>query len=120
MIKLILPTPPSPLLKKMIQAALGDCEYETIRVLDSLTNLKNQKILFAIELNQIGINNMLNAILEKLSEMGKDSLSFSRGAVLIYSKYNTFTKTAGADIVYLANKLGCEFPGRPCIEANAN
>ncbi len=120
MIKLILPTPPSPLLKKMIQAALGDCEYETIRDLDSLTNLKNQKILFAIELNQIGINNMLNAILEKLSEMGKDSLSFSRGAVLIHSKYNTFTKTAGADIVYLANKLGCEFPGRPCIEANAN
>lgn len=119
-IKIILPTEPSPLLQKMINAAVLDSEFEVISDVDSLKDLKNEKILFAVELNEIGINSNLNAMLEKLTDIGNDSLSGSRGAILIHSKFNTYTKTAAADIIYIANKLGCEFPGRPAIEANAN
>lgn len=119
-LKLIIPSNPSPLLQRMIDAAVLDNEYEIIRSLDDLKDLRNQKILFAVELNQIGINGNLNAMLEKLAIIGDDALSGSRGAILIHSKYNNFTKTAAADIVYIANRLGCEFPGRPTIEANAN
>ena len=119
-LKLLIPSAPSPLLQKMISAAVLDNEYEIITEIKDLKDLRNQKILLAIELNQIGINRNLNTMLEKLAEIGNDSLSGSRGAILIHSKYNTYTKTAAADIIYIANKLGCEFPGKPAIEANAN
>lgn len=119
-LKLIIPSTPSPLLQKMINAALLDIEYDFIRKIEDLKNLRNQKILFAVELNQIGVNKNLNEMLEELIRIGDDSLSGSRGSILIHSNYNTYTKTAAADIIYIANKLGCQFPGRPTIEANAN
>ncbi len=119
-LKLLIPTNPSPLLQKMIHAAVLDSEYEIITRLEDLKYLRKQRILFAIELNQIGINIRLNTMLEELARIGNDSLSGSKGAILIHSKHNTYTKTAAVDIIYIANQLGCEFPGKPAIEANAN
>ncbi len=116
----ILPSEPSRMLSAMIEKASGGNEYRVITSSTNLPDLKNNNILFAIELNQIGISSEINEILQALWERGSDSLINSRGGILIHSNWNSFTKTAAQDIIYLANKMGCLFPGRPTIEANTN
>ncbi|WP_422486671.1 flavodoxin family protein [Gudongella sp. DL1XJH-153] len=117
---LILPSKPSPLLQKMIDKAINGEDFNVINNEENLPDLKGHNILFAIELNSIGINPQINRILEELVNRGKDSLKNSRGSILIHSGYDNFTKTAAQDIVFIANQLGCTFPGRPVIEANQN
>lgn len=119
-IVLILPEKPSPLLSKMIHRVLLEKPYETVQDITSLGNLQNKKILFAIELNVIGVSNNLNAIFEKLYSRGNDSLLNSEGALLVHSKSNLFSKTTAQSIVFLANNLGCSFIGKPLVEANLN
>ncbi len=116
----VIPSEPGQLLKKMIKRAVGDNSHRIIRSSMELPDMTENDILFAVELNPIGVNTEMNHILEKLWERGKSSLSGSRGGLLVHSSYNSFTKTASQDIIYLANQLGCLFPGRPAIEANEN
>ncbi|MGM0396205.1 MAG: flavodoxin family protein [Bacillota bacterium] len=117
---LILPSGPSPLLQEMIDKAINGEDCNVVKENDLLPDLREHNILFAIELNSIGISPQLNRILEELVSRGKNSLQGARGSILIHSSYNNFTKTAAQDVVFIANQLGCTFPGRPVIEANQN
>lgn len=119
-IVLILPQSPSPLLTKMINSTLKDLDYITITSTDNLISLQNKKILFALELNEIGVSNNLNDIFVELYRRGQDSLLGSEGALLIHSNYSMFTKTSAQSTIFLANNLGCEFVGRPLVEATKN
>ncbi len=116
----IIPEKPSPLLSNMLSKVLGDENFSIITSPKELGDLQNKKILFAIELNEIGASNTLNDILLELYKKGKDSLYNSEGAVLIHSNYSLFTKTLAQYIIFLANNLGCSFVGRPLVEATAN
>lgn len=113
----VLPEQPSSLLSKMMSSVLGDKEYSTVQSPKELGNLRNKKILFAIELNEIGASNNLNNIFAELYSRGRDSLLYSEAAILIHSNYSMFTKTAAQSIIFLANNLGCSFVGRPLVEA---
>ncbi len=117
---LILPEKPSPLLKDMIEATLGNDTYDTVSCADDIVDLKNKRIVFAVELDEIGVSNNLNIILKKLYSFGKESLKGCIGAVLIHSNYNAYTKTTAQSIILLANNLGCTFIGRPLVEATGN
>lgn len=114
---LILPENPSSLLIKMIDKVVGLYPHHTVTGVSDLIDLKNKKILFAVELNDIGVSNNLNRIFELLYEKGRDSLLHSEGALLVHTKSNLFSKTFAQNIVFLANNLGCSFMGRPLIEA---
>lgn len=114
---LILPEEPSALLSKMIDSTLGDLDYITITSIEDLIGLQNKKILFAIEINEIGVSNNLNNIFLELYNKGNDSLQGSEGALLIHSSFSMFTKTSAQSTIFLANNLGCEFVGRPLVEA---
>lgn len=113
----VLPEQPSSLLSKMMSSVLGDKEYSTVQSPKELGNLRNKKILFAIELNEIGASNNLNNIFADLYSRGRDSLLYSEAAILIHSNYSMFTKTAAQSIIFFANNLGCSFVGRPLVEA---
>lgn len=117
---LILPETPSTLLENMIHTTIKDKPYKIIKDHKNLPDLKNKNLLFAIEINRIGVSNNLNNIFLNLYKRGKDSLLGSHGALLIHSKYNMFTKTAAQSIIFLSNELGCSFIGRPLVEANEN
>lgn len=119
-IVVILPENPSSLLLKMIDNTLLNEKFILIKSKDQLIDLQNKKILFAIELNQIGTSNNLNNIFMELYEKGSNSLMDSEGSILIHSKYPLFTKTFAQVIVFLANNLGCSFEGRPLVEATGN
>lgn len=112
----IIPEYPSIFLHSMIKDVL-DCEKATfVFSKEELPELKNSKILFAVELNKIGTSNILNDIFLELFNRGKDSLEGSNAAVLIHSRYKLFTKTMAQNIIFWANSLGCTFPGRPLVE----
>ncbi|MCK9444738.1 MAG: NAD(P)H-dependent oxidoreductase [Tissierellaceae bacterium] len=118
-IVLVLPEIPSDLLKEMINKVLNG-NVTTVKSAKDLPSLQNKKILFAVELNEIGSSNVLNDIFIELYKRGHDSLKNSEGSLLIHSNYALFTKTYAQHIVFLANNLGCSFVGRPLVEATKN
>lgn len=117
---LILPEKPSELLQDMIAATMGNEPYTIISCAEDIVQLNNKRIIFAVELDEIGVSNNLNDIFRKLYSMGKDSLEGCTGAVLVHSNHNLFTKTAAQEIIFLANNLGCAFVGRPLVEATGS
>lgn len=117
---LILPNKPSNLLIKMIDKVIGHYPHYTITNISDIINLQNKKILFAVELNNIGVSNNLNNIFEILYKKGNKSLENSEAALLIHSKSNLFSKTFAQSIVFLANNLGCSFMGKSLVEATFN
>lgn len=116
-IVLIVPEKPSQMLNKMIERVLGNEKVILVSGPDNLPNMKNKKILFAVELNEIGTSNNLNNIFLKLYGRGTVSLYNSEGAILIHSNFPLFTKTYAQSIAFWANRLGCSFTGRPLVEA---
>lgn len=113
---LIMPEP-SKMLSMMADAALSGTVPVMIDGPGSIPDLTNKKIIFAIELNNAGINLSVWAILSKLYDRGRYALSGSTGIVLVRSSSELYTKSAARDVIYLANNLGCSFPGHPLVEA---
>ncbi|GFN36244.1 flavodoxin family protein [Tepidimicrobium xylanilyticum] len=117
---LILPEKPSSLLEKMIEKTTKDIDYSILTDYETLPDLKNARLIFAIELPITGVSNNLNIFFQKLFQRGYDSLLGSEGIVLIHSRYQHFTKTEAQSIILKSNLLGCRFPGRPMVEATGN
>lgn len=117
---LVLPEKPSPFLKKMIDCATENIDYNVIDDFHSIPELKNKKIIFAIELPATGISNNLNDFFITLINKGDDSLLGSEGIVLIHSNYQLYTRTYAQYIIFQSNLLGLRFPGRPIVEATGN
>ncbi|MBS4534611.1 NAD(P)H-dependent oxidoreductase [Clostridium sp. D2Q-14] len=119
-IHLIMPENPSIFLRKMVKNTIKNQEYVLITNEDNLLNLKNKKILFAVELDNAGKNIGIDKLFSKLFQLGNDSLKDSIGSVLVNNSYNElYTKTIAQDIIFDSNRLGCEFPGRPLVEATS-
>ena len=117
---LILPEKPSPFLNKMIDNTLEGIPYIIVEHHGELPDLRNKRIIFAIELPITGESSNLNNIFQKLFLRGNDALYGSSAIVLIHSNYQLFTKTAAQSIIFKANLLGCRFVGRPMVEATGN
>ncbi|NMB08238.1 MAG: NAD(P)H-dependent oxidoreductase [Tissierellia bacterium] len=117
---LILPEKPSPFLNKMIDNTLEGIPYIIVEPHGELPDLRNKRIIFAIELPITGESSNLNNIFQKLFLRGNDALYGSSAIVLIHSNYQLFTKTAAQSIIFKANLLGCRFVGRPMVEATGN
>ncbi len=108
---------PSKILEEMIGQVVGNHPYRLLEDLDKLPDLQNKKVLFALELNLLGMSNRLNALFEEIYKRGHEALKDSEGAILIHSEYSSFTKSIGQTIAFLANNCGMSFPGRPLVEA---
>lgn len=117
MINLILPEEPSEILSNMINKTLEFKEYRIIEKKEDLINLKNKKLVFAIELPRSGISSNLNDIFLELFNYS-NPLENSEAIILIHSDSLLNTKSYCQHIIYSANSLGCSFIGRPIIEAS--
>ncbi len=114
---LIAPGPMSHRLSVMVKAATDGIPARTLTGTDSLPDLQGKKILFAAELDQTGFSIPIMQLFDKLSKRGRDALQGCSAALLIHSSNDLFTKSAAQNIIFLANRLGCRFPGNPVIEA---
>ncbi len=117
---LILPEKSSIFLDKMIYNTLGKNSYGILNHHMDLPDLRNKKIIFAVELPITGESSNLNNIFHQLFLRGKDALYGSSAIILVHSNYQLFTKTAAQSIIFKANLLGCRFVGRPIVEATGN
>lgn len=88
-----------------------------IRNIDEITDLRNKKILFCVQLNDAGFCPEMDHTLYRLWKMGDNSLRNSSGAVLIHCNNELFTKTYAQNLILHANMLGCCFMGRAYVEA---
>ncbi len=105
---------------KIVEIATKDYQPVIIKTSKYLPDLRDKKIIFAIELDKCGFNISLFEILLKLKERGDDSLSGSRAVIIIQSLSELFTKSTAQRIIFLANQMGCRFPGHSVVEATYN
>jgi multimeric flavodoxin WrbA len=107
----------SPILNKMLTVFLGDTKALYINSELNITDLNNKKIIFALELNNIGYCNTVMEILSALYYKGKNALQGSSAVLLVHSSNELYTKSSADHIIFLANNLGCSFIGHPLVEA---
>lgn len=106
---------------EIIKIATENCQITTVKTIqDFPVDLRNKKIIFAIELDECGFNIPLFEMFLKLKERGDDALLGSRAVIIIQSSSELFTKSTAQKMIYLANRMGCRFPGHPTVEATYN
>lgn len=113
---LIKPNNTSCQLSDMINAFREELSLNTVDF-NEMPDLRNKKLVLAVELDQVGYCKEIYDFISRLYEKGMDSLRGSSGVLLIYSQSDLFTKEAAQDIIFLLNRLGCEFMGHPVVEA---
>ncbi|SHE80995.1 Multimeric flavodoxin WrbA [Caloramator proteoclasticus DSM 10124] len=106
----------SDILNNMIKAFMKDNAFEEYSPQRHI-NLKNKKIVFAVELNSIGVCPYILDVLNTITLRGKDALLGSIACVLIKSPTLHYTKSFSQQIIFIANSLGCTFIGHPVVEA---
>ncbi|OPJ56465.1 flavodoxin family protein [Alkalithermobacter paradoxus] len=116
----IMPGGTSQFLKNMVEKVTGKVPYTLIDNSCQIPDLKDKKILFAVELDECGSNLPLLEIFSSLYKRGSDSLLGSSAIILIRSSSALYTKSAAKNIIFLANGLGCSFKGHPLIEATGD
>lgn len=107
----------SDLLNDMIDSvALNFDSYEIICSFRDDVILENRKVIFAVEINDIGIDiSMLNFLID----LKASGLKFTNSSAVIvaHSSNELGTKRFSQDIIYTLNNMGCNFIGQPLVEA---
>jgi len=114
---LIKPGEISDRLSKMIEAVTKGLDIHVINDSYDIPDLRNRKIIFAVQLDDLGYNIPLFKILSKLSKRGRYALGGSSAVILINSPNELYTKSVAQDIIFKANQMGCRFPGHPLVES---
>lgn len=104
----------------IIKNTTKDINTYIIKDIHNIPDLKYKKILFCIELNECGFNSTSFEILLYLYKLGKNSLTGSTAGIIIKSPNEFYTKSMSQNIIFLANQLGCRFPGHCVVEATGN
>jgi len=121
MIYLIMPGKIPNSFAEVVRTATENYQLTIVKTIqDFPVDLRNKKIIFAIELDECGFNIPLFEMLLKLKERGDDSLLGSRAVIIIQSPSELFTKSTAQKIIFLTNQMGCRFPGHPVVEATYN
>lgn len=107
-------------LEKMLEFSLNGYEYDAFKTSDEMKDLRNKKILFAIELGESGLNIEHFKMLEKIRMSGSDFMKNSAGSVIVNSSNELFSRDIARKTILYANIAGCMFPGRPLSEATGS
>ncbi|MGD9570021.1 MAG: flavodoxin family protein [Sedimentibacter sp.] len=116
----LMPGEVSERLQKMFDYSVIGYDYYIIKDFDRVTDLKNKKILFVVELGESGINIELFKMLEKIKLSGNDFMKNSFGSILTNSNNELFSRDIARKVILYANMAGCMFPGRPLSEATGS
>lgn len=107
-------------LDKMLEFSISEYDYHIITKVDDMNDLKNKKILFAIELGNSGINIEHMTMLTKIRLSGSDFMHKSIGGIIISSDNELFSRSVARQTIFYANMAGCMFPGKPLSEATGS
>ena len=86
---------------------------------DSLEDLQGARLLFAVALDEGGMNLSCCQMISRLRR--EDGLlEGCLGAVVVVGRGELYTKDVARDLVLAANLAGCAFLGRPLVEATGD
>ncbi len=98
----------------ILEHALKRHLAQVVTGLDGL--LENARVLFAVPLDESGVNHGYYDLLAYL-RTHPGCLAGSVGGVLVDGPGDLYTKAVGRELVLAASRAGCAFPGRPLVEA---
>lgn len=81
--------------------------------------LEDCRILFAVELDESGINMEMMEVLRYLHR-SRDVMHGCVGGILIDGVDDYYTKDAGRRLAFAANMAGCTLPGKPLVEGTGS
>ncbi len=108
-----------PRLNGTLSFALNGVAHETISAKGALPNLRNRRVLFAIGVDESGLNGELCALIAAL-RTHPNALNDSICAILVDGASELYTKQIADTLVLAANMVGGFFPGRPLVEATGS
>lgn len=97
-----------------LEAGLKDSPCQILTGLDA--PLRGRRLLFAVALDEGGVNPGLCALLSFL-RTHPGALEGCVGGVLVDGPGDLYTKSTAGELILAANGAGCAFPGRPLVEA---
>lgn len=108
-------------LSDVLRFGLRGYEVETLESTEVIAaaDLRDRKILFAIELGESGINLSYCNLLKRI-RMDRQCLEGSVAGIVVDSKGELFTKSVCRHLAFSANRAGATFPGRPLVEGTAS
>ena len=114
---LVCPEKPGFMLKKMIKSANAEGLFKEYYDNYENLNYRNKRILFAVELEDSGLNIELYKLICKLKKDKNKPLENSVAGILIHSNSELYTRSQARDLIFSCNMMGCSFPGNPITEA---
>lgn len=113
---LICPSGANPRLQQLLSRVLEGKSVKVYRNAENLQDLRDKKLLFALGLDETGLNFGYVRILARLRrEPGL--LNGSTAGLIVDGPGELFTKSTAAELAFAVNQAGCALVGRPLVEA---
>lgn len=106
-------------LKKIIKFILENYKVEVFSNVDNLKSFYNKKIIFAISIDEVGMNFEYYKLLGKIRKKEVEFKGCIAG-IIIDGDNEMYTKSVARELVFSANENGCAFAGRSLVEATKN
>ncbi len=107
-----------PVLNKIEKEGTEIVLAEKVSQLDDIT-LGGERVLFAICLNDAGINMEYYRLLEGFRKH-PGCMKGSVGGIIVDGSSELYTKALARRMAFSANNAGCTFPGKPLVEATGS
>lgn len=99
--------------------ALMDANVHTIQSLSELQGLQDKRVMFALPLNDVGMNKAYSALLARLRRE-PHLLDGCTAGMVIDGSTELYTKSVAAEMALAINMAGGALVGRPLVEATGS
>ena len=106
-------------LEWVLRHALAGLEVRTLRRAEELDALRNQTLLFAVPLGELGINLEYIRMLARLRRE-PSLLEGCTAGLIVDGAGELYTKSAATELALAVNAAGCALLGRPLVEGTGS
>lgn len=106
-------------LSRLLEYALAALPVTFSELSDLKNDLCDERILFALHIDQFGESEDLHTLL-RLLRKNPDCLKGCIGGIIVDGDSELYTKAAAQSLALAANLAGCAFPGKPLVEGTGS
>lgn len=108
-------------LSDVLEFGLRGVDFELLETAEeaAAADLRNRRILFAIELGESGINLEYVRLL-KMIRTNRQIFEGSVAGLIVDGSSELYTKSVARHLEFAMNRAGCTFPGRPLVEGTVS